>query len=406
MAEVYLDSILIGKVANKANYSVEQDTDNYYLFFNGNNTFTPYIQLQLKSILVVGGGGKGGHGGGSIYSFKGNNSGGGGGEGGQCTISESIFFEPNTTYTFTVGNGGHSNDEYSKGTNSKIIHNNVIIAEANGGVGGGNSNGAGSGRGGGVNGRDGGTSRQNAYDGSPSVVNGNGAGGGGGANDYSNKDKGGNGGAGITYENNIYGNGGKGGGADTEYKDAAANTGNGGPGGEILNGGNGGSGVIILTFKKSYIDKMIEDNTNDYVNFEKNNIRNDIRNDIQNKINVLNYTGGITVGYSPTDFYYVMANEAVPTDTECQNTYTTVLIPDTDCIPTDSKWDANKEKCLKKELCKNKENAQRIQQIQNNHLGSDQNYHDTLTLYKNEYAKMVNLSVGILAIIAVIFYSK
>jgi hypothetical protein len=120
----------------------------------------------------------------------------------------------------------------------------------------------------------------------------------------------------------------------------------------------------------------------------------------------INTSGQITIAYSPTDFHYVMANEAVPTDTECQNTYTTVLIPDTDCIPTDSNWNANKDKCLKKELCKNKENAQRIQQIQNNHLGSDQIYNDTLTLYKNEYAKMVNLSVGILAIIAVIFYSK
>lgn len=129
-------------------------------------------------------------------------------------------------------------------------------------------------------------------------------------------------------------------------------------------------------------------------------------------IHDINTTGQITIAYSPTDFYYVMANEAVPTDAECRDNYSDAQVPDTNCVPVVSgqpgynTWRTNSVNCLRKELCKNKENAQRIQQIQNNHLGSDQNYHDTLTLYKNEYAKMVNLSVGILAIIAVIFYSK
>jgi len=179
-------------------------------------------------------------------------------------------------------------------------------------------------------------------------------------------------------------------------------------------------------------------------------------------------SGQITVGYSPTDFYYVMANEGVPNEHECQTTYSVVTIPDEDCIPynpstidatfltqlqncTDNpgqsfgdksgtdiltclqafddnnistgtassyhniylddypqwkSWQDNSANCYKKELCKNKANAQRIQKIQNNHLGSDQNFNDTMTLYKNEYAKMVNLSVGILVIAIVIFYSK
>jgi hypothetical protein len=101
-----------------------------------------------------------------------------------------------------------------------------------------------------------------------------------------------------------------------------------------------------------------------------------------------------------------MANEAVPTDASCQNTYTEAKYPDTVCNPHGNYWATNKDSCLKKELCKNKDNAQRIQKIQNNHLGSDQNFNDTMTLYKNEYAKMVNLSVGILVIAIVIFYSK
>ena len=181
-----------------------------------------------------------------------------------------------------------------------------------------------------------------------------------------------------------------------------------------------------------------------------------------------NTSGQITVGYSPTDFYYVMANEGVPNEHECQTTYSVVTISDEKCVPynpstinanfltqlqsctnnptqsfgdykgndiptclqafddnnqsagtassyhnvyiTDypqwKSWQDNSSNCYKKELCKNKDNAQRIQKIQNNHLGSDQNFNDTMTLYKKEYAKMVNLSVGILVIAIVIFYSK
>jgi len=181
-----------------------------------------------------------------------------------------------------------------------------------------------------------------------------------------------------------------------------------------------------------------------------------------------NTSGQITVGYSPTDFYYVMANEGVPNGHECQTTYSVATIPDEKCVPYNPAtidatflaqlhscagnptqsfgdkhgadiptclqafdnhnistgtassyydiysgdyqqyklWQDNSANCYKKELCKNKDNAQRIQKIQNNHLGSDQNFNDTMTLYKNEYAKMVNLSVGILVIGIVIFYSK
>jgi len=418
MAEVYLDSILIGKVANKANYVITLPTTNnpyYLLTFNGNNTFTPYIQLNTKSILIVGGGGGGGHGGkGQSSSYAGN---GGGGGGGGCGILGKMFFNPEFVYNFTIGNGGESD---KNGESTIITHLNGVNTITNIIVNGGNA------------GNYGGNYNSNVYGvgGGNCIVNNNqvnidvvmtftsGKGGDGKYGDGQASVNAGDTGYTYSANSNVYGNGGSGGhsGGGGSSVNAANNTGNGGNGGDgsydgsQRSGGKGGSGVIILTFDKNYIDGMIEQNTKDYVNFEKNIIKNNIQNDIQtsisNKINVPNYSGGITVGYSPTDFYYVMANEAVPTDVQCQTQYTTVLIPDASCIPTDSHWATNKDDCLKKELCKNKANAQRIQNIQNNHLGSDQHFNDTMTLYKNEYAKMVNLSVGILVIAIVIFYSK
>jgi hypothetical protein len=216
----------------------------------------------------------------------------------------------------------------------------------------------------------------------------------------------------------------------------------------------------ILENELTDLSYNVAEQTNYYTNVQQgldtqitqlNTRKNTINNDF-------NTSGQITVGYSPTDFYYVMANEAVPSALDCQNHFSTTIIPDASCVPyhpatindnfftqlntcksssdiggclqtkdnsnasiniassyhvvyvTDypkwKSWQDNSYNCYRKELCKNKDNALRIQEIQNNHLGSDQNYHDTMTLYKNEYAKMVNLSVGILAIIAVIFYSK
>ena len=69
-------------------------------------------------------------------------------------------------------------------------------------------------------------------------------------------------------------------------------------------------------------------------------------------------------------------------------------------------WQDMSMNCFRKELCKNRNNAATINQIQNNHLGSDQNYVDANLLYNNEYIKTANLTIGILAIMAAIFYSK
>lgn len=167
----------------------------------------------------------------------------------------------------------------------------------------------------------------------------------------------------------------------------------------------------------------------------------------------------ITVGYNKNDFFYVLAQNDTPTEDECNLKYN--IIEDASCVPfpqlsdnfqkqldkckskleasmdssgaiineeeiikclekydaenkttysTDypkwKSWQDNNMNCYKKELCKNKENANKIYNIQNNHLGIDKNHQDMNLLYINQYTKTIQLSVGILALLVTIFYSK
>jgi hypothetical protein len=169
----------------------------------------------------------------------------------------------------------------------------------------------------------------------------------------------------------------------------------------------------------------------------------------------------ITVGYNKNDFFYVLATNEMPNEEECNIKYK--IISDASCVPfpqlnenfqiqiekcksklqdsnTDSSgetiitdddiikclekydadnkttfsvdfpkwksWQDNSMNCYKKELCKNKENADIVYNLQNNHLGIDKNYEDINILYTNQYIKTFQLSVGILALLVTIFYSK
>ena len=109
----------------------------------------------------------------------------------------------------------------------------------------------------------------------------------------------------------------------------------------------------------------------------------------------------IIVGFSPNDFYYVNANVDMP--------------PTLDACPSitrdscDTKYDedtANMHDCYLMELCKNKENADSIQKMKNNHLGSDQNYLNMKNIYMNEYMKTIHYSAAIILLVGIIFYSK
>ena len=155
----------------------------------------------------------------------------------------------------------------------------------------------------------------------------------------------------------------------------------------------------------------------------------------------------IVVGYNKNDFLYVLSNN-MPTKETCNDTYYKIV--DENCVPFVASsqdflqntekcnqscvvnidnncmttclanikpeyaedytkwklWKDNGYNCLQKERCKNRENAESLYKLQNDHLGSDGKYEDTQKLYKNEYMKTIHLSIGIIGILTVLFYSK
>jgi hypothetical protein len=235
------------------------------------------------SYLQIAGGGPGGG-----TTSAGNNSGAGGGAGGYLTGTTSLSLT--TTYTVTVGAGGAGT--ISQGTNGSNSQFGTLTASVGGGAGGSNGGGAtyingltgGSGGGGsshlsaGTAGS--GTSGQGSAGGNGSVTPPNyGGGGGGGASAVGTagaSTTGGNGGAGsassitgtsvtyagggggATYGGGTGGTGGSGGGgagaSNTGYgTPGTANLGGGGGGACLAGtasqyGGNGGSGVVIISY--------------------------------------------------------------------------------------------------------------------------------------------------------------
>lgn len=117
----------------------------------------------------------------------------------------------------------------------------------------------------------------------------------------------------------------------------------------------------------------------------------------------------VLVGYSANDFFYVKAQNDgdMPSKGDCDglNPYDTNW--DTSCNLTNygSSTD-NIVNCNHKELCKNKDKAAALTKIQHNHIGSDQNYLDTKKEYNTAIVKTVNLGIGIILLIGLIYRNR
>lgn len=238
-----------------------------YGMFNGG---IPPIQY----LVVAGGGGAAGW-------INGVQAGATGGAGGVLTDTSKLF-KAGVTYTITIGNGGASSygGSGTNGDNTTLIGTGISLTAIGGGLGGANgvNGGNGGSGGGGGGGALGGTATPgqgyNGGNGDPSVGGGYGGGAGG---------AGGNGGGGpigIGIANPITGStagytpgsgyylAGSGGGANTglynQYggggnaTNAYPNTGSGGGGGGVYPGGNiningaGASGVVVISYPKSW----------------------------------------------------------------------------------------------------------------------------------------------------------
>jgi hypothetical protein len=119
----------------------------------------------------------------------------------------------------------------------------------------------------------------------------------------------------------------------------------------------------------------------------------------------------VVISYSPNDFFYVKFDEQNNSST-IDNSVCKDLIPydswDTKCNTDnyDSNVTNDKINCNLKELCKNKEKAEELQLIQNNHSGSGQNYLDTKDRYNTAFLRLFNLGVGIFIIIGLIYKNR
>jgi hypothetical protein len=242
-------------------YGGSYGTNGFYL------PFTNSLTSVTASYLVVAGGGSGGNGNANIRVY------GGGGAGGLLAGS-SLTLNKNSAYTVTVGAGGAgqstANSYGNPGTSSSITGVITIggssagtFSTAAGGSGGGGGND------GSVYSPNAGTAGQGNTGGTGDSVSGGGGGGAGAVGGNGSGGTGGTGGAGtassITGTSVTYAGGGGGGGSSSNGAGGAgggstgsvagtANTG-GGSGGTATNisTGNGGSGIVIISYAGSQV---------------------------------------------------------------------------------------------------------------------------------------------------------
>ncbi len=233
--------------------------------FTADGTLTVSEAVAAEYLIVAGGGG----GGGANYQER---AGGGGGAGGLLSGSTNLSV---TSYSMTIGSGGSGggNNGGTPGVDSAAFG----LTAVGGGEGGGNSSGQGNGgSGGGAWSGSGGTGTSGqGHDGAGSDGTYGGGGGGATSAGFSN----GTGGTGVTSsitgELVTYAEGGNGGlssGANTNGAPAAANTGSGGSGGQrseddgtVYNGGDGGSGIVVVRYQVGSLKASGGSQTNAYI---------------------------------------------------------------------------------------------------------------------------------------------
>jgi hypothetical protein len=115
----------------------------------------------------------------------------------------------------------------------------------------------------------------------------------------------------------------------------------------------------------------------------------------------------VYVGYSPNDFFYQDVsninikgvNNLSPSDQEC----TTLLSQKWDSSACNVWFSDNSANCIKYQVCKNKINAENIYAEDTAHNSAYVNHIDNRVDFENTFLNMINLGIGILFIIFVIF---
>jgi len=112
----------------------------------------------------------------------------------------------------------------------------------------------------------------------------------------------------------------------------------------------------------------------------------------------------IIVGYNKNDFFYVNAetNSGALTAANCtMNVGLHDPIWDVSCNATN--FVDNSANCMIKELCINKEYANKIKSMQQNHSGADEQYENAKQVYDQTFARTLNLGSGIIVLLLLMY---
>ena len=111
----------------------------------------------------------------------------------------------------------------------------------------------------------------------------------------------------------------------------------------------------------------------------------------------------VEIAYNPNDFYYVSSglydeikDDKCPTYLKNKQTWDTTCCTDTLNKSSCATW--NVSNCYEFELCKNKEYADIVNNLENNNGGADERQSNYNNKYQNEIIKTINISASILLI--------
>ena len=108
----------------------------------------------------------------------------------------------------------------------------------------------------------------------------------------------------------------------------------------------------------------------------------------------------INVGYNPKDFFYINAIKSGDMPKNCDEILNRPY-DKANCVG--EKFNDNERECLDRELCRNKQLADTILEIQQTHSGSIGKFNDTQMIFNRELFKTANLSIGIIGLMVLIY---
>lgn len=147
----------------------------------------------------------------------------------------------------------------------------------------------------------------------------------------------------------------------------------------------------------------------------------------------------IRVGYTTSDYFYTLEPEKIPSHQTCEAQYNIEVDASCSLLPNEirrcflldftnqsgrenclrdidegndnktqyyeqyKKWINTDSNCYTAALCKNRKYAEKIQEQQTRHLGTEQNHENMQSLLTNEQWKSIQLGIGIVGILGGIY---